>query len=93
MLADARPLRRQSPPPPSPGDVDGVALTPAQAVRLAKLAHCIWHADTSLSAESVVDRAVGVLRASMRRVGDAWIDLPAMPLPGGRRLRLARLDD
>ncbi len=70
-----------------------MALTQAQSVRLAKLVHCIWQADASLSAESVVDRAVGAMRASVQLVGGAWHDLPSIALPGGRRLRLAPADD
>ncbi len=93
MLANPRALRRTTPPPVAPGEVDGVALDAAQAVRLAKLTHCIWYADTSLSAESTVERAVGALRASIRMVDGAWYDLPALALPGGRRLRLVNLDD
>ena len=93
MLAKPRALRRTMPPPATPGEVDGVALAAAQAMRLAKLTHCIWYADTSLSAESTVERAVGALRASMRMVDGAWYDLPSLPSSGGRRLRLVSLDD
>lgn len=93
MLVGAHDTGRTTAPPATVGDVDGLPLTPAQIVRLAKLIHCIWHADTSLDGNATMARAVGALRATMRLVDGRWTDLPSLALPGGRRLRLTTLDE
>lgn len=85
----ARPKLRAVAPPAPPVALDGVSLDEVQVFRLARLIHCVWHADHTLDAASTIDRACGALRASMRLDRSAWVDLPSMPLPGGRRMRLS----
>lgn len=68
-------------------------LTPAQVVRLAKLIHCIWHADPTLDGNATLDRATGAMRATMHVIDGRWSDLPSLALPRGRRLRLTAPED